>query len=317
MARTRITTTNDATVPRCVALPGGVIWYAYLRTGGILCVQREVGGALDPEVAVTSPVTWFDAELDPSGTKGWIFFIHDGVLEKLEVTNLVADPFTAVALTRSTGWYEGANQAGAGFPTMPVWSLVDRVPLKRNVLESVGALGAGFPTVAWAPENGPYPPTLAIEAPYGFPTRTLVVTLPDRSLYLNRNIIQVHFFRQEDPGVGFLPYSVVPVGPLDTVLYAYVAVTGTPETKWFARCVRLGYQAATSRPSNTVTDNGNLPPIYLENVSGRGAGFPTVSFATVNREPVKKLVLETLNTPTGAGFPFTKWALDGQDVLNP
>jgi hypothetical protein len=108
------------------------------------------------------------------------------------------------------------------------------------------------------------------------------------------------------------------VGVLDTILYPQVPVTGTPETYWQATCVRTGYLASESARSNTATDNGALPPIYLEPVARGGAGFPVRTFTTTDRPPIKQLLTDAGTiTRAGSGFAVVRWALNGQDVLNP
>lgn len=315
MARTRLTLTNDASVPRVIRLSTGVVWYAYLRGTG-LYVQREVGGVLDPEVLVTQPVTWVDGVLDPSGTSGWLLFLHDGHLAKIQVTNLAVDPFLLVNYTRSDHWRDSVP-ALRGPGTTVTWDLVDHIPIKVFRQESIPSLRGPGTSGIWNGSDGPDPPSIFIEGEYGAVVRTIGVDLPNRTLYRNRRITEVRLYRQENHPDGFSLHAVLPVGLLDTRLYTTVPITGTPETLWMARCARLGYQAGESLDSNVVADPRDVV-IYHQDLVTRGAGagvagaWGTVSYEVVKKQPAADAVTR------GAGAGTTmRWVLNGQEIINP
>lgn len=319
MARTRFTTTGDVTHPKVLALANGVRWYAYLR-GPVLCVRRGVDGVWDAEVPVTHPVASLDVEVSPDGTTGWIYFIHDGVLEKIEVTNLTTDSISTVALSRQAGWYEVVRVASTGTGFGASWTLVAHPPLKVFRTDDptpTPRMAAGLGG-SWAPTEGPDAPSLAIEAFYGFPTRTLIVDLPNRSTYRNRGIARVDLRRLEASTEHPEVYTQLAVGESTVRLYATVPATATPVTIWTAVCVRLGGQPSTGVASNPVVDDGNLPTIYLEMMQTTmgGAGLSR-QWATTDHQPSKNAAAEVLSTMRAGGTLATRWAVNGHEILTP
>lgn len=315
MARTRITISNDTSFPRIITLGSGVLWYIYIRSGNKLCVQREVSGIRDAEVEICSPVTYADAVLSPDSSVGWIYFITDGGLQSVQVTNLAIDPMNAVPFNRQDSWYENLELWGSGF-TQTDWSATDRPPIKKLYVEPSKLDNSGFSTIAWEASEGPDTPVLAIEWFVGEPYRTLVVSLPNRSLYRNRNITHVRVFRRLSTSTTFTEYSYEVVGLYDNEITINVPITVTPATYWRATCVRTGYLASESALSNTVADDGNVPPIYLQKVGVDGSGFTTSTWTTTDHPPLKKVFMD--NGPilnNGSGFASASWKTNGNETL--
>lgn len=333
MARTRITTTNDTSSPKTVWLGSGIKWYAYLKPPNqTLCIQRSENGVRDSEIQITTPVPNFDVIKDPATPNvGWIYFVHDGATEKLMVTPLGA-ALNSVAYLRQDGWYQSVPGIGGGTGLQQQFTVTEFPPTKvaktDNILDARNLGGTGLQQ-QWNASEGPDPPSITIERTTS--DLNLIITLPNLLLYRNRNVTELHVYRYETATLGFLPYSIVSIPPqphtweppLPTFKIP-IAPTAFPVTFWEVTCVRLGYQASESAPSNVVADNGNLPIIYLEiPISGGGTGlqqqFTTTEYAIDKRlvsDPPTDTVGSDSNGFGGTGM-IAQWLVNGTNILNP
>lgn len=321
--RIRITSTTDASAPKVVALGNGIIWYAYLRSPNILCVQREENGTRDPEVQVAQPVMNFDVIRDPADVnKGWIYWVHDGVLVRSEVAPLTT-ALNSVAYTRSDSWFNSVRSAG-GTGVGLAWKTVENANITRVLTEHPLSSGGTGLTHSWGANEGPSPPVLEWE-------RTpsdlgILVTLPDRTAYRNRNITLVKIYRQETTSAGFRFYASLTVPPSPRPwepplpsLRAVVAPTAVPVTRWFATCVRTGKQASEGPPSNTLLDDGNIPTSYVERPLSAGGTGQVLAWSTRDFPPVKKRTVDSVGDGRGFGGTgaLVSWTLNGTSIITP
>lgn len=334
MTRTRITTTNDASSPKTVWLGSGIKWYAYIRPPNqTLCIQRSVGGVRDPEIAITTPVPNFDVILDPAvPNTGWIYFVHDGATEKLQVTPLGA-ALNSIAYLRQDGWYQSVPAVHGGTQLLQQWTTTEFPPVKfartDNILDGVKGLGGTQLLYTWATSEGPDPPTIALERTT-IDLHLVITAMPNLATFRNRNITQLKIYRKENEVTGYLLYSTFTLPPQphtweppNPALKFLIPFTGSPITYWYATCVRTGYLASESAPSNVVFDDGNLPIIYLElPLSGGGTGLEQ-SFTTTEYTIDKRLVTDPPTDTVGeqVGFGGTsllrQWTVNGNNILNP
>ena len=330
MTRIRITTTNDATAPKILSFGNGIRWLVYLRSPDTLCVQREVNEIRDTEVQVTSPVLRFDAVEDPADpTSGWVYFVHDGVLERMQVTPLTV-VWTAVAYTRTDGWTSSLPGLQHGTGLVRSFVTVDHPPIKTTKTDqwdgTSGATGLGR---SWTAQEGPDAPTIALERITGAPQLDLVLTLPNRTLFRNRNITQLRIYRKETEALGYIQYGVEPVGPApetweppQPAIRIQVPFTSTPITYWRASCVRTGYLANEGLMSTAVWDDGTYPlAFHVEQFVGLSGNGLMSSWLTTEHPPIKKNLTPDLwqngNQSNGGTGLIRSWLVNGSDILHP
>jgi len=341
MPRIRITSTADTSNPKVVHVGTGIVWYAYLRSPLRLCVQREVNGVRDPEVEIAAPVSSFDVVDDPvDTTKGWIYFVHDGVVVRCAVTPLNV-VLNAVAYLRFADWYNALTVdrggiGGAGGPNS-AWTLLDYPPLKQAKLDllpvsSRGIGGTGGMNSTWTTNEGPDAPTVALERTKSPAEQIkLIVTEPNRTLYLNRGITGYRVYKKETELAGWVYFATIPAStdllpweyPYRPKPSCYITLTAYPVTYWMATSARTGYLPSESLPSNLVKDDGNLPIVYLDNVLNvaGGAGGPNKVWDLLEYPPVKHVRADALDVSPrgigGAGGPNFNWTLNGTSIVNP
>jgi hypothetical protein len=328
MARIRITLTTDAAHPRVVYLGNKIAWYAYVRPTDVLCIQREVNGVRDPEVQVCSPVKSLDVIQDPvDPTKGWIYFIHDGILERIQVTPLAAN-LTAVAYLRIDGWYQGTPISG-GTGLLRQWTTTEYPPLKRLRQEATPISGGTGLLRQWSASEGPDPPSITIERTNS--GINVLITSPNRNAFRNRNITQMHVWRKQTSNqlvggdwalhatvdVPTLPHTWEPPLP---ALVAAVPGTTTPVSYWAVSCVRTGYLPAESVYSNIATDDGTLPVIYVDSPKAVGGTHVYQTWTTFEWTPMKRVRDDQIGAgvigPGGTGL-MRKWIVNGTSIINP
>lgn len=317
-SRTKITTTNDADLPRVVHLGSNVIWYVYRRANLRLYLQREAAGARGAEIEIAQFVSAVDVAIDPGGLKAWIYFVTDGSLRRIEVTTIAETPSTQ-AVQRNDGWYERVKVQAPG---MGVDSNFPPVEIGTPV---IGLFDSGSPS-----------------------TRSLLAIAP------TTKIGRVSYFRiyraLSMAGAGFQLYATVQlrIGEGFIVLDVPAAVSPSSPVSWICDVVRDEVGRYLVSPfSNTATDKGQVdgdlvrmrvsmgvnqtwdaidrPPIKLAtpqdnypfgSVPSMGANQ---SWSQIDRDPIK------LATPTDSytfsGAPSTgadsRWTANGFDILNP
>jgi hypothetical protein len=329
MARIRITLTENAAKPKVVYLGSGVSWYAYVRGGDTLYVQRDVNGVRDPEIAITAPVLALDVIRDPvDSTKGWIYFTHDGILERIQVTPLGVGSLNAVGYNRINGWYHSVGAVG-GAGVAKQWTTTDFPPIKVSPLDTLpGRFGGAGVTRSWNGSEALDPPSIVLER-----TNTavnVIISLPNRNIEKNRNLTLVYIYRKltaqtSDYDWAFFSSVAVPPQvqtwqPPLPLLQATVPLTVFPSvTRWAATCVRVGYLPAESGFSNIAIDNGLLPTIYVEPMDKRlGGARVAQQWDTVDFTPVKTIRTDTVSTAAVGGAGITRqWTLNGTNIINP
>lgn len=309
--RTKITSTNDTAHPRVVHLGSDVIWYVYRRVDRGLYLQRESAGVRSAEVLIATPVDALDVIVDPDDIRAWIYFVTDGSLRALQVTDKTETP-TVQAVQRNAGWY-----------------------VRSEFTVAAGSSGTWTTTSIT-------PPAIAL-VEVDLITRAIVTSIP--TLAVGR-VAFVRVYRMQDhDGLGWQPYGspvLVPFGAPYVVIE--VPATNYPfETRWAVTSIRLDPSFDESAFSNIQIDLGT-PPGDL--IRGRIAAGAHSSWTLVDKTPVKLSGIPDtspvdLGSGTGAtwtlvdkppvkyaGVPDSyanvvasgvdaSWILDGSDVLNP
>ena len=331
MVRTRITTTNNASSPKVVWLGSGIIWYAYIKPPNeTLFIRRSVAGVLDPEFEITHPVPKVDVTKDPGvADQGWIYFIHDGSVQKILVTQLAAS-FNSVAYLRQDGWYQSVPSS-MNTGVQRTWTATEFLPTKTIRSDTFFDGTAGAPGVGlqrtWDASEGPDAPSIVFEKTTV--NLHLVITLPNRLTFRNRNITLLNVYKYTSAVLGWelqqqvaVPPIPSPMDPPSPLLQALIP--DSPVMLWKVTCVRTGYLASEGFPSNILTNDGLIPIIYLEEpVAGFNTGIHQ-TFGTTDMTPNKTLVSSPVvdqpfsegNGAFGTGI-FKSWVVNGFDIINP
>jgi hypothetical protein len=327
--RTEITTTNDADNPRVVHLGSDTIWYVYRRTPNAgLYLQREVNNVRGPETLIADPVTALDVVVDPDGTRAWIYFVTDGSLRRIEVTDKTEHP-TNQAVQRNSGWYERIEVHAGGHGLDTIWGFPD---------PSSGAVRRDDEPLAI------YPPTIAIfEGGPGIRT-ILIQAGPVRY----GSILKFRVYRDADPaGAGFQLYGEVPYPPgAPFVVIDVPAPVGAQRFVWAATTVGRPPVARETCFSNRVIETVRSPGSLMRG-SGGAMGlnsawtltdrtpvklatppdsFPLAGGAMglnhqwtiTDRTPIKyALPVDSFPLAGGAMGLDTRWIADGVGIINP
>lgn len=327
--RTQITSTNDADTPRVVHLGGDVIWYVYRRIDQGLYLQRETAGVRGPEIQIAIPVDAIDVVVDPDGVRAWIYFVTDGSLRRIEVTDKTETP-TGQAVQRNSAWYERAEVHAGGAGLDLVWGFPD---------PASGAIRR---------DDDPrsvYPPTIAA-FDSGIPgTRTIIIQAgPVRF----GSVVKFRLYRDTDPdGAGFQLFAEVPLpAGAPFAVIDVPAPVGAERFVWAATSVSRPPLAEETSFSNLVVETIRSPGSLMRD-SGGGGGLDA-RWGLTDRIPVKvatPLVSEPLasggpgldarwgltdrtplkyatapvSEPLAGGGPGldSRWVLDGVGVINP
>jgi hypothetical protein len=311
MARTRITLTDDAKVPRLAAFPNGVIWYVYIRDADDgLYVQREQSGVRSAEILVAKPVHWLDVIHDPVSSSAYVYFINDESLLRIEVTDSLEAP-TLQAYTRSANWYD-AIFASPGIGTDAEYAAPDLDP----------------PSISLVNTPSPSLRTLIIAA---------TTTLPK-----NQDVSRFYVYRDIGAGKGYELYATLAYA--GAVIYLSVPTTTTPRTLWYVTQARVvPGRRAESAPSNIEEDAGSVRADGLSSIGGTGtnadwtkidkspvklsAGVDSIApfggtgtnadWTKVDKSPVKLSAGVDAVSPIGGTGTNASWVVNGVEVINP
>lgn len=326
--RTQITSSNDADSPRVVHLGGDVIWYVYRRIDKGLYLQREAAGVRSTEIQIAIPVDHIDVVVDPDGIRAWIYFVTDGALRRIEVTDKNETP-TGQAVQRNSAWYERAevHAGGGGFDA--VWGFPDPA------------------TAAIRRDDDPraiYPPNLASFDSGAPGLRTLIIQAgPVRF----GSLVKFRLYRDMDhAGSGFALYADVPLpAGAPFAVINVPAPTGSQRFVWAATAVArppLGEETSfsnlvieTARPPGSLmlgsggatgldtrwsmTDRVPVkvaPPIVSEPLAAGGPGLDT-RWGMTDRPPLKYASPTVIASGTAGAGLDSRWVLDGIGVINP
>jgi len=252
--RTKITTSNDTDTPRVVHLGSDVIWYVYRRADKGLYLQREAAGVRGLEVLVALPVTTLDVAIDPGGLKAWIYFVTDGSLRRIEVTDKTETP-TTQAVQRNSGWYERLLLAAPGM-----------------------GVGSSFPpTELLPPIIGLFDSTT--------PGQRALIIIPS-AINIGR-VAYFRLFRDTNPaGAGFQLYATLPLALGATFVLLDVPAAVAPQRfAWLATAVRSDPgRFLESDFSNFVVDKGQVEGDIVRAAIGMGVNQ---TWDTIDRTPIK------------------------------
>jgi len=312
MARTKITLTNDARVPRVVAFANGVSWYAYLRESGGLYVQRFFGDTFGAETLVVATAAWVDIIHDPVASEAWIYFIHDGTVFRMRVTDDLETPSLQV-FQRSTGWNVVVERAQAGEPSAARWSLTPAPPVKLARSESVTPSLPGEPSAASFSPRVFFPPNIALVLSGDPSLRLLVITQPAASSIERIRFVRVY---RADPFQNGLQLHATLACPPSTFQLSLLVPANTGSTVAWA-AVNVRDDGLVSGLSALVFEFPGFEWKLGDGIRGAPPGEPSAAKWTLTpAPPIKYAATPDPVSGLPSGEPSAaSWAVNGVDIL--